>query len=208
MTWPLIPNPRFLLHSLVRDKKLFTLTIIYTVNEFKKMASSKNRKVGKLSYLTTFTPKLLVRRWVPVVFLFLQGCCCYTWRFATTIFSPTQRCNIVATLFRMVTTVFQHCNAVLHEKKSLPIVLCNITLSKDNGDGNKNGKKATGPDWQNNKFARRCTTTTLKCLVSRFVDDGMTKQPFSFFFSWTLIQSFRILLQRNLPTFDKSNETE
>lgn len=47
MAGPLIPNPRFLLHSLVRDKKLFTLTIIYTVNEFKKMASSKNRKVKK-----------------------------------------------------------------------------------------------------------------------------------------------------------------
>ena len=38
---------------------------------------------------------------------------CYTRRFATTIFSATQRCNIVATLFRMVTTLFQHCNAVL-----------------------------------------------------------------------------------------------
>ena len=68
MTWPLIPNPRFLLHSLVRDKKLFTLTIIYTVNEFKKMASSKNRKVEKqLSYLTIFPPELSVRRGVPVV---------------------------------------------------------------------------------------------------------------------------------------------
>ena len=68
MTGPLIPNPRFLLHSLVRDKKLFTLTIIYTVNEFKKMASSKNRKVEKqLSYMTIFTPELSVRRWVPVV---------------------------------------------------------------------------------------------------------------------------------------------
>ena len=50
------------------DKKLFTLTIIYTVNEFKKMASSKNRKVEKqLSYLTIFPPELSVRRWVPVV---------------------------------------------------------------------------------------------------------------------------------------------
>ena len=29
------------------------------------------------------------------------------------IFSVTQRCNIVGTLFRMVTTLFQHCNAVL-----------------------------------------------------------------------------------------------
>ena len=37
-----------------------------------------------------------------------------TRRFATTIFSVTQRCNIVATLFRIVTTLFQHCNAVLH----------------------------------------------------------------------------------------------
>lgn len=63
MTWPLIPDPRFLLHSLVRDKKLFTLTIIYTVNEFKKMASTKNRKVEKqLSYLTIFPPELSVRR--------------------------------------------------------------------------------------------------------------------------------------------------
>ena len=34
-------------------------------------------------------------------------------RFATTIFCATKRCNIVETLFRMVTTLFQHCNAVL-----------------------------------------------------------------------------------------------
>ena len=38
---------------------------------------------------------------------------CYMGRLATTIFSATQRCNIVATLFRMVPTLFQHCNAVL-----------------------------------------------------------------------------------------------
>ena len=37
----------------------------------------------------------------------------YTRRFATTIFSVTQRYNIVATLFRRVATLFQHCNAVL-----------------------------------------------------------------------------------------------
>ena len=33
---------------------------------------------------------------------------------ATTIFSAEQRYSIVATLFRMVATLFQHCNAVLH----------------------------------------------------------------------------------------------
>ena len=38
---------------------------------------------------------------------------CHTRRSATTIFSATQHCNIVATLFWMVTTLFQHCNAVL-----------------------------------------------------------------------------------------------
>ena len=31
----------------------------------------------------------------------------------TMIFSATQRCNIVAALFRTVTTLFQHCSAVL-----------------------------------------------------------------------------------------------
>ena len=43
------------------------------------------------------------------------------------IFSATQRCNIVATLFRIVTTLFQHCNAVLRKESSLRIVSCNIT---------------------------------------------------------------------------------
>ena len=38
----------------------------------------------------------------------------YTRRFATTTFSAAQRCNIVATLSRMVAILFQHCNAVLH----------------------------------------------------------------------------------------------
>ena len=47
---------------------------------------------------------LLILRW------------CYLKRFATTIFSATQRCNIVATLFRVVRTLFQHCNAVLRKK--------------------------------------------------------------------------------------------
>ena len=44
------------------------------------------------------------------------------------IFSATQRCNIVATLFRMVTTLFQNCISVLREKSSLRIVPCKIAL--------------------------------------------------------------------------------
>ena len=57
-----------------------------------------------------------------------RRCClrwCYTWRFAMMIFSATQHCNIVATLFRIVTTLFQHYNAVFPWKSSLRIVPCN-----------------------------------------------------------------------------------
>ena len=49
-------------------------------------------------------------------------------RFPTTIFSATQRCNIVETLFRIVTILFQHCLAVLRKKSSLRIVLCNTIV--------------------------------------------------------------------------------
>ena len=44
-------------------------------------------------------------------------------------------------------------------------------------------------------LCRRCTTTTWNCLIPRFVEDGNTRQQLSFFFSWTLMQSFRIQLQ-------------
>ena len=44
-------------------------------------------------------------------------------------FSARHHSNIVATLFWMVTTLFQHCYAVLRNKSSLRIVPCNITLT-------------------------------------------------------------------------------
>ena len=53
---------------------------------------------------------------------------CYTRQLAATIFSATQGCIIVATLFRMVVTLFQYCIAVLRKKSSLRIVPCNITF--------------------------------------------------------------------------------
>ena len=43
-------------------------------------------------------------------------------------FSATQRCIIAATLFRMVATLFQYCNAVLCYKSWLRIVPCYITF--------------------------------------------------------------------------------
>ena len=50
-------------------------------------------------------------------------------RFATTTFRATQHYSIVATLFRMVATLFQYCNGMLRWKLSLQIVSCNITLT-------------------------------------------------------------------------------
>ena len=50
-------------------------------------------------------------------------------------------------------------------------------------------------------LCRYCTTTTW------FVEDGNTRQQLSFS-CLNLIQFFRIQLQKNLPTFDESNEME
>ena len=54
-------------------------------------------------------------------------------------------------------------------------------------------------------LSRRCTTTTWRCLISRFVEDGEHKATTFLFFCGTLIQSFRI---QKLPTFDVLNEME
>ena len=54
---------------------------------------------------------------------------CYTWRFAATIFSATQRCNagIMLQLFEKMSQ--QCCSALLRSKSSFRIVSCNITFS-------------------------------------------------------------------------------
>ena len=56
----------------------------------------------------------------------LRWCC--TGRLAMTIFSTTERYNIVATLNRMVAMLFQHSKAVLRLKPSMQIISCNITF--------------------------------------------------------------------------------
>ena len=48
----------------------------------------------------------------------------YTRRFATTIFSATQHCNIVATLFRMITTLLRHCFEWLQHCSSIATLCC------------------------------------------------------------------------------------
>ena len=87
------------------------------------------------------------------------------------------------------------------------------SLSNDDGDVNENGIKAIGLDWQNNTFffCRRCTTTTWKCLISRFVEDVNTRQWLFFTFPG-LWYSLRIQLQKicqhltNWPSWNKCDE--
>ena len=54
----------------------------------------------------------------------------------------------------------------------------------------------------------RCTTTTWKCLISRFVVDVNTRQQLSFSFLelWNSLLKFNY--KKNLPTFDELNEME
>ena len=112
-------------------------------------------------------------------------------------FSATQNYSIVATLLEMVATLFQQCNDVLRWKSLLRMVPCNVTLKRprrrrDNRrlkqrrcDGNENGKKAIDLDLCtcitpfSTFLCRRCTTTTWKCLISRFVEDVKTRQRLS-----------------------------
>ena len=68
-------------------------------------------------------------------------------------------------------------------------VLAHVSLSKDDGDGNENGKKAIGLDWQNNKFAR----------ASRL---------FVHFFAEVEMLNFKFCGGSELPTFDELNEME
>ena len=56
---------------------------------------------------------------------------------------------------------------LLHKRWRYMIIAC---LSNDDGDGNENGKKAIGLDWQNNNFARASRNFVhFFAVISRFV---------------------------------------
>ena len=92
------------------------------------------------------------------------------------------------------------------------------SLSNDDADGNENGKKAKG-------LISKTTTLHVHhaffvhffAVVARLQRESAwihvlsrtgTQDNNFLFFSWTLIQSFRIQLQKHLPTFDEVNEME
>ena len=130
---------------------------------------------------------------------------CYTRQFATTIFSATQRCKIVATLFRIVTTLSQHCNAM-------------ITLKQPRRQRQRELQKR---NWFRLAKQQLCTCITLFCtFLCRHFDYDLKMPIFTFcggregksttffFFSSSSIQSFRIQLQKKMPTLDELNEME
>ena len=97
------------------------------------------------------------------------------------------------------------------------------SLSNDDGDGNKNGKKAIGINWKNNNSARASRFFVHTYFLAVVAQQQREKVPdFTFcwgrahkhetttflFFSWTLIQSFRIQLRTNLPTFGELNKNK
>ena len=82
------------------------------------------------------------------------------------------------------------------------------SLSNDYGDGNENGDKAIGLNWQNNNFARASRFFVhFPAVVARLQRETALsnfmfrrgrehKTTTFFFFSWTLMQSFRIQFQK------------
>ena len=80
-------------------------------------------------------------------------------------------------------------------------------LSNDDDDGKENGKQPIGLDWQNNNFAS--ASRFFVHFNFTFCRGREHKTTTCFFFFWTLLQLFRIQLQKKkLPTFDELNELE
>ena len=100
------------------------------------------------------------------------------------------------------------------------MVCCSLDADSDDSrefTQRERQKKAIGLEEQNN-FAR--ASRFLYISLSPWHDYNVKLPHFTFcqkreqktttffFFSWTLMQSFRIQLKKNLPTFDKLNEME
>ena len=90
-------------------------------------------------------------------------------------------------------------SALWRHLSSLPHQFSIGSLSNDDADGNDNRPKAIGLISKNNNFARE------SAWIPFFSRPGTQDNNF-LFFSWTLIQSLRIQLQKQLPTFDEVNE--
>ena len=57
-------------------------------------------------------------------------------------------------------------------------------------------------------LCRHCTTTTWKCLISRFVENANTRQQLYFSFAELWYSLLEFNSRKKLPTFDELNEME
>ena len=123
---------------------------------------------------------------------------CYSRQFATTILSAIQRCNIVSNSSNIAT-------------------LCS-PLGNDDGHRQRELQKR---NWFRLAKQQLCTCITLFCTffclhfeydvkmpIFTFRGGRERKTTTFFFFSSSSIQSFRIQLQKKLPTFVELNEME
>ena len=121
-------------------------------------------------------------------------------------------------------TVVERCDASFKVKvcQGLRVIL-KRSWSNDDGDGegdrNENGKKAIALDKQDNNSARascifffgtflwrHCTTTTWKCLISRYVVDVNTTQRLFLLFHNFDTNILEFNSHNNLSTFDELKE--
>ena len=113
--------------------------------------------------------------------------------------------------------VQQSCTNMVLLKSALRIHVIG-SWSNNDGDNSENGKKTIGLDWQNNNSAGHHSFLYIslplwhdyyvKLLNFMFCRGCEHKRTILFFFSWTLIQAFRIQLHKKLPTFDELNKME
>ena len=91
------------------------------------------------------------------------------------------------------------------------------SLSNDDADGNENGQKAIGLISKTTMHVHHAFFVHFCAVVARLQRESAwihvlsrtgTQDNNFLFFSRTLIQSFRIQLQKHLPTFDEVNEME
>ena len=84
-----------------------------------------------------------------------------------------------------------------------------VILGSLSNDGNENSNEPIGLDWQNNNFARASRFFVhFFAAVARLERGNASLKNFLIVFSWTLIQSFRIELQKHLSTIDEVKEME
>ena len=95
-------KPSFLLRNQEEDKRMLCLLGVIHSTNARFFRNIGTRLYGMIQSNWRYHSSWTILRW------------CYTRRFNMKILSATQRCNIVATLFWIGTTLFQHCNIVLN----------------------------------------------------------------------------------------------